>query len=338
MTAGPSCRPVRPAGAGRGRGVPRVRARNAGSRQRADGGAGPPRCHRIVRRGQAGRRRRPGRGRPRRGAVRRPDRAGRGPVGVGTGARAGRADGDQPRPRPHLGHLVHRADRDREGVRRGDPAGGLRHQPCGRALAAAPGPVLAAIGRRSAVSAARPRPGRVIQPAGDWLSAAGWAITECAVYAGLAASAGLGRDGRAARSPGSPPSATAWAASGTWPSRPWLCWPSARWPVFATSGRPRSTAAGPASRARPDGGGRTGPPAARRRTGRPARSSPAGSGAAGGLPRTDRLGSARHRLPAHRADHRPPGRGGVRPPGTVRPSRPTRDRSAWRRRLAPSGC
>src|SRR6201996_6025097 len=31
----------------------------------------------------------------------------------------------------------------------------------------------------------------VIRPAGDWLSAAGWAVIECAVYAGLAASAGL---------------------------------------------------------------------------------------------------------------------------------------------------
>ncbi|MBV9792471.1 MAG: hypothetical protein JO016_00910 [Actinobacteria bacterium] len=53
----------------------------------------------------------------------------------------------------------------------------------GRLLALAPGPVLAAFRRGS-------RSG-VIQPAGDWLSAAGWAVTECAAYAGLAASAGL---------------------------------------------------------------------------------------------------------------------------------------------------
>ena len=62
----------------------------------------------------------------------------------------------------------------------------------GRVLAAAPGPVLAALG---ALGGRGGRPGArtgVIQPAADWLSAAGWAITECAVYAGLAASAGLG--------------------------------------------------------------------------------------------------------------------------------------------------
>ena len=59
----------------------------------------------------------------------------------------------------------------------------------GRLLARAPGPVLAAIGSLGARAGAR---AGVIQPAGDWLSAAAWAITECAVYAGLAASAGLG--------------------------------------------------------------------------------------------------------------------------------------------------
>jgi Family of unknown function (DUF5941) len=62
----------------------------------------------------------------------------------------------------------------------------------GRVLAAAPGPVLAAIGSLGGRAGARTS---VIQPAGDWLSAAGWAITECAVYAGLAASAGLGGTG-----------------------------------------------------------------------------------------------------------------------------------------------
>ena len=62
----------------------------------------------------------------------------------------------------------------------------------GRVLAAAPGPVLAAIGSLGGRGGARTS---VIQPAGDWLSAAGWAITECAVYAGLAASAGLGGTG-----------------------------------------------------------------------------------------------------------------------------------------------
>jgi hypothetical protein len=60
----------------------------------------------------------------------------------------------------------------------------------GRFLALAPGPVLAAIGSFGTGSRSGARTG-VIQPAGDWLSAAGWAITECAVYAGLAASAGL---------------------------------------------------------------------------------------------------------------------------------------------------
>ena len=70
----------------------------------------------------------------------------------------------------------------------------------GRLLAAAPGPVLAAIGGLGGPAGRSGRAGarsRVIQPAGDWLSAAGWAITECAVYAGLAASAGLtGTGGR----------------------------------------------------------------------------------------------------------------------------------------------
>ncbi len=60
----------------------------------------------------------------------------------------------------------------------------------GRVLAAAPGPQLAAIGSPGGRAGSRTS---VIQPTGDWLSAAGWAITECAVYAGLAASAGLGR-------------------------------------------------------------------------------------------------------------------------------------------------
>jgi hypothetical protein len=60
----------------------------------------------------------------------------------------------------------------------------------GRFLALAPGPVLAAIGSFGTGSRSGARTG-VIQPAGDWLSAAAWAITECAVYAGLAASAGL---------------------------------------------------------------------------------------------------------------------------------------------------
>ncbi|HEY2277246.1 MAG TPA: DUF5941 domain-containing protein [Streptosporangiaceae bacterium] len=60
----------------------------------------------------------------------------------------------------------------------------------GRFLALAPGPVLAAIGSFGTGSRSGARTG-VIRPAGDWLSAAGWAITECAVYAGLAASAGL---------------------------------------------------------------------------------------------------------------------------------------------------
>ncbi len=67
----------------------------------------------------------------------------------------------------------------------------------GRILAAAPGPVLAAIGALGGPAGRSGRAGarsRVIQPAGDWLSAAGWAITECAVYA-LAASAGLSGTG-----------------------------------------------------------------------------------------------------------------------------------------------
>jgi hypothetical protein len=59
----------------------------------------------------------------------------------------------------------------------------------GRLLARSPGPVLAAIGSLGARAGAR---AGIIQPAGDWLAAAGWAIIECAVYAGLAASAGLG--------------------------------------------------------------------------------------------------------------------------------------------------
>ena len=65
----------------------------------------------------------------------------------------------------------------------------------GRALAAAPGPVLEAIGALSGLGGRPASRTSVIQPAADWLSAAGWAITECAVYAGLAASAGLGSAG-----------------------------------------------------------------------------------------------------------------------------------------------
>jgi len=59
----------------------------------------------------------------------------------------------------------------------------------GRLLALSPGPVLAAIGSLGARAGARTG---IVQPAGDWLAGAGWAVTECAVYAGLAASAGLG--------------------------------------------------------------------------------------------------------------------------------------------------
>lgn len=63
-----------------------------------------------------------------------------------------------------------------------------------RLLAAAPGPVLEAIsGLSGRGPAGRGAAGAgVIRPAGDWLSAACWMITEFAVYAGLAASAGLG--------------------------------------------------------------------------------------------------------------------------------------------------
>jgi hypothetical protein len=64
-----------------------------------------------------------------------------------------------------------------------------------RVLAAAPGPVLEAIGGLGARGApgGRGAPGAgAVRPAGDWLSAACWMITEFAVYAGLAASAGLG--------------------------------------------------------------------------------------------------------------------------------------------------
>jgi hypothetical protein len=60
-----------------------------------------------------------------------------------------------------------------------------------RVLAAAPGPVLEAIGGLGSRGGRRRGTG-VIRPAGDWLSAACWMITEFAVYAGLAASAGLG--------------------------------------------------------------------------------------------------------------------------------------------------
>jgi hypothetical protein len=67
-----------------------------------------------------------------------------------------------------------------------------------RVLAAAPGPVLEAIGGLSGRGGRGGPGGRgaagagVIRPAGDWLSAGCWMITELAVYAGLAASAGLG--------------------------------------------------------------------------------------------------------------------------------------------------
>ena len=140
----------------------------------------------------------------------------------------------------------------------------------GRALAAAPGAVLEAIGALSGLGGRPASRTSVIQPAADWLSAAGWAITECAVYAGLAASAGLGSAGPGSAGLGARPgaggpaspyrgSAAVPAASGTWPWRPWLYWPSARWPVFAMSGRPRSSVAGPASRTRRGGGGSNGP-------------------------------------------------------------------------------
>jgi hypothetical protein len=72
----------------------------------------------------------------------------------------------------------------------------------GRALAAAPGPVLEAIGAHSGLGGRPASRTSVIQPAADWLSAAGWAITECAVYAGLAASAGLGSAGPGSVGPG----------------------------------------------------------------------------------------------------------------------------------------
>jgi len=72
----------------------------------------------------------------------------------------------------------------------------------GRALAAAPGPVLEAIGALSGLGGRPASRTSVIQPAADWLSAAGWAITECAVYAGLAASAGLGSAGPGSAGPG----------------------------------------------------------------------------------------------------------------------------------------
>jgi len=74
----------------------------------------------------------------------------------------------------------------------------------GRALAAAPGPVLEAIGALSGLGGRPASRTSVIQPAADWLSAAGWAITECAVYAGLAASAGLGSAGLGSAGPGGP--------------------------------------------------------------------------------------------------------------------------------------
>ncbi|HLH58729.1 MAG TPA: DUF5941 domain-containing protein, partial [Streptosporangiaceae bacterium] len=66
-----------------------------------------------------------------------------------------------------------------------------------RVLASAPGPVLEALGGIAGRAAARLPGAATLRPAGDWLSAACWAITECAVYAGLAASAGL--DARGAR-------------------------------------------------------------------------------------------------------------------------------------------
>ena len=114
----------------------------------------------------------------------------------------------------------------------------------GRMLAAAPGPVLAAIGALGGPAGRSGRAGarsRVIQPAGDWLSAAGWAITECAVYAGLAASAGLSRNGRPARLRDRRHRRRPGRRSGIWPSRPWRCWPSAGWPTCATSALPEST-------------------------------------------------------------------------------------------------
>jgi hypothetical protein len=64
-----------------------------------------------------------------------------------------------------------------------------------RVLAAAPGPVLEAIGglgARGAPGGPGAAGAGAVRPAGDWLSAACWMITEFAVYAGLAASAGLG--------------------------------------------------------------------------------------------------------------------------------------------------
>ena len=97
----------------------------------------------------------------------------------------------------------------------------------GRVLAAAPGPLLAAIGFPGGRAGSRTG---VIQPAGDWLSAAGWAITECAVYAGLAASAGLSGASPGGTGPGAsmwPRSGPIPAACGIWPWRPWRCWPSA---------------------------------------------------------------------------------------------------------------
>ena len=134
----------------------------------------------------------------------------------------------------------------------------------GRALAAAPGPVLEAIGALSGLGGL-PRPGPAssspprtgCRPPGGrspsapstraWPPAPAWAAP---VWAAPGACG-----------PASPyrGSAAVPAASGTWPWRPWLYWPSGRWPVFATSGRPKSSVAGPASRTRPGGAGSNGP-------------------------------------------------------------------------------
>ena len=327
-------RPVRPAGAGRSGGVPLVRAANAGSRQRLDGGTGAARCHRLVRRGQAGRRCRPGRRRPRCGALRGSDRAGCGPVGVGAGARTGRADGDQPRPRARLGHLVHRAHRPREGVRRGDPARGLRHQP----------------GRPGAGRGAGARAGGDRRPQRPRRSAR-VPDQRHPARRGLAVGRRVGDHRvRRLRGPGSQRRPGQRRPGQRRPGRPR---PAGRLHRIGDRQRFRRRLApgrgGPGCTGRPPDGrallraggrrvrwpdppralgpaaaDRTGPAAARRGTGRPADRDRRDLGPAGDFPRADRLGRPCHRVSPHRADHRPPGRGGLRQPGTVRRRPPGR--------------
>ena len=191
----------------------------------------------------------------------------------------------------------------------------------GRVLAAAPGPLLAAIGSPGGRAGS---PTSVIQPTGDWLSAAGWAITECAVYAGLAASAGLGR--------ANPGAGAGISAIGRGPGGVWhlavaaLAVLAVRRMTDLCYERATETTGGriPPAAFRCAAADRTGPDPARRGTCRAGHRGRRDLGPARGFSRADRMGCRRRRVRSHRADRGPARLGGPRRLGAVHRARARR--------------